>query len=101
MVFLTLILGIHGGQQSVVITLDLILFAEHRGLPSGGVAPGVLVEGNRLRLRPLSAMVGPARFDQMPARASQRFVYDMARSGQAQTARSNKRRPSRARKCTG
>jgi hypothetical protein len=34
MIFLTLLLGIHGRQQCVVISLDLVLFAEHRVSPS-------------------------------------------------------------------
>jgi hypothetical protein len=39
MVFLTLLLGIHRRQQCIVITLNLVLLAEHRGSPSGGAAP--------------------------------------------------------------
>jgi hypothetical protein len=38
-IFLTLIFGIHRCQQCIVITLDLVLLAEHRGSPSGGAAP--------------------------------------------------------------
>jgi hypothetical protein len=39
MVFLTLLFGTDRRQQCIVITLDLVLLAEHRGSPSGGAAP--------------------------------------------------------------
>ncbi len=47
MVFLTLLLGVHCRQQCVVITLDLVLLAEHRGSPSGGAAPDLSLGPNR------------------------------------------------------
>jgi len=43
MIFLALLLGIHRRQQCIVITLDLVLLAEHRVSPSGGGAPIVLL----------------------------------------------------------
>jgi hypothetical protein len=55
-IFLTLLLGIHRRQQCIVITLDLVLLAEHRVSPSGGGAPFVSVRP-ALQLRPLDAMV--------------------------------------------
>ncbi|MNF91970.1 hypothetical protein D3C84_745950 [compost metagenome] len=42
-IFLTLLLGIHRRQQCIVVTLDLVLLAEHRVSPSGGGAPFVSV----------------------------------------------------------
>ncbi len=47
MVFLTLLLGVHRRQQCIVITLDLVLLAEHRGSPSGGAAPDLSFGRNR------------------------------------------------------
>jgi hypothetical protein len=76
MVFLTLLFGIHRRQQRIVITLDLVLLAEHRVSPSGGGAPFVSVRPAS-RQCPLDAMVGPALPSQMPMDATQRCVYDM------------------------
>ncbi len=42
-IFLTLLLGIHRRQQCIVVTLDLVLLAEHRVSPSGICAPFVSV----------------------------------------------------------
>jgi hypothetical protein len=42
-IFLALLLGIHGRQQCIVVTLDLVLLAEHRVSPSGIYAPFVSV----------------------------------------------------------
>ncbi|MCY1420415.1 hypothetical protein D9M71_360350 [compost metagenome] len=40
-IFLTLLLGSHRRQQCIVVTLDLVLLAEHRGSPGSGVVPVV------------------------------------------------------------
>ncbi|MCY1181189.1 hypothetical protein D9M73_216790 [compost metagenome] len=42
-IFLTLLFGCHRRQQCIVVTLDLVLLAEHRVSPSGGGAPFVSV----------------------------------------------------------
>jgi|TARA_R100000541_G_scaffold58426_2_gene69657 hypothetical protein len=74
--FLTRFLGIHRRQKYVVIALDFVLLAEHRGSPKGATAPFASVKA----LVCLDAMVGLGLGGKMPACVLREFVCDMLSS---------------------